>query len=89
MVLDAASPVARGLEFGEVGERRGALALGGGGGALDRDLQGRVGERCAVRVLNGSRVLCMAQPSSPMAGPWPSPASTSMRERRAPASLAG
>src|SRR3954464_14023124 len=38
----------------------------------------------AVRVLNGSRVLCMVQPSSPMAGPWPSPARTSIFVKGAP-----
>ena len=48
MVLDPPSPVARGLELGEFGQRRGALALGRAGGPLDRDLQGR-GRRALSR----------------------------------------
>ena len=39
MVLDRLAAGARRLEFGEGGERGGALLLGGAGGAVDRDLE--------------------------------------------------
>ena len=45
VVLDRLAALARRLELREVRQRRGALALGGAGGAVDRDLERAVGQR--------------------------------------------
>ena len=75
MVLDRGGAGPRGVEIGEGVDGEGALRLGGAGGALDRELEIAVGERL---VDAGGEGVGGAHASSPIAGPSPMPAMSSI-----------
>jgi hypothetical protein len=72
MILDRRGTVARTIEVGKGVDGDRALGLCRSGGALDRDLQDRVRQRQIDAVAKG------AHASSPIAGPSPMPAISSI-----------
>ena len=72
MILDRGGAGAGGVEVREGGHGERALRLGRAGGALDRGLEDRIGERGGGAGVEG------AHGSSPMAGPSPMPAISSI-----------